>query len=198
MRGVNMFDFKKGEIKRNLLGGLEVALFMPVARKRFGNSYEEALRSFVIPILLFPLTLLAVYFYPHEGLTNDSSHTIALLYSLRLTATWALFLIPVYWIVKEVDRKQHFYQFVVAMNWLSVPATLVFLPVAWMLFSGGHTLQEMYPIIVFLTVYTYSFMAFMATYVLRIPWELAGFVTMISMCVNDSTLDILHWVGAIL
>ena len=188
--------FTKDEIKRNLLGGLEIALFMPVARTRFGTNYDEALRSFFIPVILFPLTLLGVYLCPKPDLAGASVNMIALLYSLRMAATWALFLGSVYWITGHVGRREHFSQFVIAINWLQVPATVVFLPFLWMMLTGGHTWGELYPAIICVMVYTYAFTAFMAAWVLRIPWELAGFITMISFLINDYTGDILHMVGS--
>jgi hypothetical protein len=189
--------FTKDEIKRNLLGALEVALFMPVARKRFGNTYDEAVRSFIIPILLFPITLGLVYFHPAPAIEHASQNSIALMYSLRMAATWFLFFGSVFWIVNEIDRKEHFYQFIIASNWLSVPATVAFLPVIWTLFTGSHTLNELYPFMMCVMFYTYAFTAFMAAHVLRIPLELGGFVVFISMVINNSTLDMLHWFGRI-
>ncbi len=190
--------FTKQEIKRNLLGCLEVALFMPQARNRFGNTYEEALRSFIVPILAFPITLFFVYLYPKPELADASNNTIALLYSLKLAASWALFLGAVYLIISQFGRKEHFCQFVIANNWLSVPAAVVFLPVAWILISGGRTWEEIYPLLVCLMIYAYSFTAFMAACVLRIPWELAGFITMISFLINNYTSDVLTAVGSAL
>ena len=117
----------KSEIKRNLLGALEVALFMPVARKRFGESKEEALRSFLIPILLLPLTIFAVYLYPKPEMASDSALVISILYSLRMLVIWAFFFGTVYMIAREVDRKAYFYNFVIATNWITIPATAIFL-----------------------------------------------------------------------
>ena len=190
--------FTKEEIKRNLLGTLEIALFMPVARKRFGNTSDEAIRSFIIPILLFPLTLLAVYLYPAPAVAGYAPNTIALMYSLRLAATWFMFFGAVYWITREIDRKDHFYQFVIASNWLTIPATLLFVPIAWMLVSGAYTFENLYPFMLCLIFYSYAFTAFMASHVLRIPMELAMFIVFISCGINDSTKDILHWFGSVL
>lgn len=183
------------EILRNLLGCLEVALFMPVARTRFGDSADEALRSFIVPVLLFPLTILVVYFYPKPELANDSVAILTLLYSLRMVLIWAAFFGTVYWITREVDRKKYFYQFVIASNWLTVPATVIFLPVAWMLFIGAYSWGELYPFMMCLILYTYAFTAFMASYVLRVPWELAGFIVFVSMALNSNSLDVLYWIG---
>ncbi len=183
------------EIKRSLLGVLETALFMPNARARFGDTKDEAIRSFLVPVLLFPLTLMAVYLAPHSSVGGGSAHMIALLYGLRMAAVWSLFFGAVYWIARGVDREKHFYQFVIASNWLAVPATAVFIPVAWMLLSGTHTWDELYPFMVCLILYTYAFTGYMAAHVLRIPWELAGFIVFVGTCVNDGTLDLLYWVG---
>jgi len=186
------------EIKRNLLGGLEVALFMRVARERFGNTKGEALRSFLIPVLFLPLTIFTLYMYPNTELPEQAAGIMALLYCLRMVAVWVFFFGIVYWITAEVDRKTYFYKFVIASNWLSVPATVCFLPVLWMIASGAYSWAELYPFMMCLMFYTYAFTAFMASYVLRIPWELAGFIVFISMCVNNSTLDMYYWVGSLL
>jgi len=182
------------EIGRNLIGVLEIALFMPAARTRFGDTKDEAIRSFLVPVLLFPLTMLGVYMIP-QAMVDGSAHTIALLYGLRTVAVWGLFFGAVYWIARQVNRMEHFYQFVIASNWLALPATLVFIPIGWMLLAGLHTWAELYPFMMCLIIYTYAFTGFMASCVLRIPWELAGFIVFIGMFVNDSTLSLLHWVG---
>lgn len=190
--------FTKTEIKQNLLGCLEIVLLMPGARKRFGNDYSGAKRSFLIPVIFFPFTLLAVFLYPAEAIADQSAYMVSLLYTLRLAATWGLFLGTVYLIIKEVDRKEYFYQFVTAVNWLTIPAMAMLAPVAWLVLSGAYSVQEIYPFAACLIAYSYFFTAFMASYVLRIPWELAGFIAMISMIVNNSTLDVVHWVGSVL
>ncbi|PJB70296.1 MAG: hypothetical protein CO093_08500 [Alphaproteobacteria bacterium CG_4_9_14_3_um_filter_47_13] len=190
------------EIKRNLLGALEVALFMPVARTRFGDTKEEAIRSFIVPVLLFPLILIALYTYPQilmtdypETLAGQSPHVISLMYGLRMLAMWGAFFSTVYWIAREIDRKKYFYQFMIASNWLTLPATIIFLPVGWMLVTGAYSWHDLSAFTMFLMLYTYAFTAFMSAYVLRVPWELAGFIVFISMFLNNSTLDILYWVG---
>lgn len=190
-----MISYTKEEVKKNLLGSIEVALFMPVARERFGNSFEEAMRSFLIPTLLLPVTLLFVFMFPKPELADASANTIAILYSLRMIATWGLFLGSVYWLAKNVNRKDYFYQFVIATNWLAIPATLAYVPAAWLLLSGAYSWQELYPFVVSLTVYTYAFTAFMAAYVLRVPWELAGFIAVISVMVDNYTSDLISFVS---
>lgn len=187
--------FPKGEIKRNLLGCLEIALLMCKGRDRFGNNYDEALRSFIVPILLSPLVLLVIMLYPAPDISDVSRSALALIYALRMFAVTTLFLGAVWWIVGELDRREHFLQFVTASNWLSVPATVAILPVLYLVFNGHYTWDELYPFTCVLVGYSYLFTGFMAAYVLRIPMELAGFITFLSYAVNTHTLDIMNWIG---
>lgn len=187
--------FKKGEIKRNLLGGLEIALLMHQGARRFGNSYEEAMRSFIIPILLFPLTLAFFYTFPAPDVAGTSKNTLTLLFSLRLTFSWMLFFGAIAWILHRVDHMENFYRFVTATNWLSVPATVIFIPVVLFLLSGNWSWEQLYPFSKFLVFYSYAFSAFMAVHVLIIPWELAGFFGFIAILIDRNTMDILHWLG---
>lgn len=189
--------FTKAELKQNLLGGLEIALLMPAGAKRFSNSYDAAIRSFIIPILLFPLTLAALFYFPVPEISGASKNTITLLFSLRLAFSWAMFFGIIYMLMRHVDHLDNFYRFVVATNWLSIPASVVFLPVAAMLLSGNFTWEQLYPFMMFLVFYTYAFTAFMAVHVLIIPWELAGFIVFVLMTVENSTMDIAKWLGAL-
>ncbi len=190
--------FTKEEIKRNTLSCFETALFMPGGAKRFGNTYEEALRSFLIPAFLFPLTILGVYFYPTPELEVIPKDTLSLLFSTRLVLSWVMFFGLMHWIPRRVDRMDHFYRFVIATNWLALPASVVFLPVMWLLFSGASSWEEIYPFTLFIVFYSYAFTAYMAVYALSIPWEMAAFITIISMTINDRTLDVVRWIGNIL
>lgn len=187
--------FAKGEIKRNLLGCLEIALLMRRGRDRFGDSYDEAIRSFIIPILVSPVILLIIMLYPAPEISAVSRSALALLYALRMFAVTALFLGAVWWIVGELDRREYFLKFVTASNWLSIPATVMILPSLYLTFGGYYTWDELYPFTCIAVGYSYFFTAFMAAYVLRIPLELAGFITFIGYMVNTQTLNIMHWIG---
>jgi hypothetical protein len=190
--------FTREEIKENLLGCLEVSLLMPHARTRFGKTYDEALKSFFIPVIFFPLTLLFIYAFPSYEASSFSSNNIALLYSLRLAASSLLFFGTVYMILNQIDRKGYFCQFVSALNWLTIPSTVIFIPVAWLLFTGSYTLEELTPFIHCLIWYSYIFTAFMSAYILRIPWEFACFIVFLSIALDEKTLKLLKWFGTML
>lgn len=182
------------EIKRNLLGTLEISLFMAVPADRFDKSREAMLRSFYIPVFLFPLTLLLINFNP--ALQEVSANKIALLYSLRMWVSLGFFLGFVWLLCRKTDRMDRFRQFVTANNWLSLPAALLFVPVLLVFSSGGHSWQEMQPFMMFLVLYSYAITAFMAAYVLNIPFELGGFVGFIAMAANNGAHDFIRFMEA--
>lgn len=191
-------NFSRDEIKSNLLGCLEVALFMPAGPKRFGNTYQQAVNSFIVPALLFPASLIALSFSNVLEVSSASRSIVVMLLAMRTLLVWLLSFGAVAWILKRVDHTEHFYRFVIASNWLSIPATVIFIPVFWMVSNGAYSWSELELFILFLVFYTYAFSAYMAVYALVIPWELAWFFTMIAMVINDGTLNLVQWIGILL
>ncbi|NCC22186.1 MAG: hypothetical protein EOM26_06955 [Alphaproteobacteria bacterium] len=188
--------FEPGEIKRNLLGSLEVALFMPQAAKRFSSSYEAMLRSFIVPVLLFPASAMLVFLEPE--LDGIPANWLSLVLSLRIWICMAAFIGIVWLICKHTDRKQHFCQFVTASNWLSVPATVAALPILAFLGTGAYSWAEMELPLIAVGAYTYAFTGYMAAVVLRIPIELGWFVAIMGMMIDDSSLEVSGWVHGLI
>lgn len=190
--------FSREELKSNLLGCLEVALFMPSGPKRFGNTFDQAVRSFIIPALLFPASLIALSFSNVLEVSSASQNIVVMLLAMRTLLVWMLSFGSVAWILKRVDHTENFYRFVIASNWLAIPATVIFIPVFWIVSNGAYSWSELELFILFLVFYTYAFSAYMAVYALVIPWELAWFLTMIAMVINDGTFNLVQWIGILL
>jgi len=190
--------FQGSEIRRNLLGCLEIALFMPQAGTRFGNSYDEMIRSFYIPVFCFPVILFFFYTLMPGELTDESHTVISMIYSLRFAISLGVFLGFVYFLASKIERKDHFYRFVIANNWLSLPTAVILIPLLAMMIGDGHTIQEVKALSIILVFYTYAFTAFMTACVLRVPIELAGFVSFIAFTIDTSSQDLLGWVGSML
>ena len=193
-----MLRFAKEEIRLGLLGGLEAALLMRQAAGRFANDRDSALRSFIIPILLSTLTLAGIYMFPRAELAHHSVNMIAILYSSRLVLSWVIYFACIYWLAREVGRKEYFWRFVAANNWLSIPATVIFAPVAWSLLRGTHSWDEMSAIMVMLTLYSYVFTAYAAALIFRVPWELGAFIALIGLLIHENTGYVIGYVGSIL
>ena len=186
--------FKQGEIRQNLLGCLETALFMPAGVTRFCPSRKSMMKSFLIPLILLPLTLITMLSaHPSGPLNASSMQILAVIYSLRLFVYLGAFLAFVYTMARTMDRLDDFYRFANANNWLAIPAALLMTPLVILFLSGHYEWAEIYPMMVFITLYSYAYTAFMATHVMRIPMELACFIAIAGMAIHQMSLDVLKW-----
>lgn len=179
------------EIRRSLLGCLEVALFMPMASRRFGKTRAEMVRSFFIPAIVLSLFVLMFGFHP--GMREGANAQSPLLYTLQGWASVGFFLWIISFFSREIGRGEHFHQFVTAYNWLFVPAAVVVLPALWMGAEGFRSSEEIQAFIIVMTFYTYAMVAFMAAAVLRIPLELGIFIGTLSMGVDQGLVSVVSW-----
>lgn len=180
------------QIRRSLLGCLEIALFMPVAARRFGKSRAEMARSFFIPAIVLSLFLMMFGFHP--GMREGANAQTPLLYVIQGWASIGLFLWAVSFFSREIGRGEHFHQFVTAYNWLFVPAAVVLLPALWMGAEGYRSPEEIQVFIMAMMVYTYAMMAFMTAAVLRVPLELGVFVAVLSMGIDNGLVNVVGWI----
>lgn len=186
--------FSTNELRQNLLGCLEIALFMRGGAERFGTDARAMKKSFLIPVMVLPVTLLTVLAaHPYDDLTSGTANILMLVYSLRLVVYLAVFLSLIYFMAKNMNRLESFYRFATANNWLVVPMMVLMAAPLIGFFSGHYTWTDVQPLLVLITLYSYIYTAFMATCVMRIPWELAGFVAITGMAIHQTSLDLLKW-----
>src|SRR5262245_39651214 len=101
--------FNRGELRQNLTGCLEIALFMPRGAERFCATYSGMMKSFAIPLLLLPLTLLTVIAaHPNPALSTSSAQILIVIYSLRAFVYLGLFLGLVYCMARQMEREEYF------------------------------------------------------------------------------------------
>ncbi|MCC6597273.1 MAG: hypothetical protein IT559_00590 [Alphaproteobacteria bacterium] len=188
----------KEETRQNMLGCLEIALFMPRGAARFSSSVEGLKKSFLLPVILLPLSIATVLAaHPAAGNLNDgSAQTLAIIYAVRLFISLGLFLGLVYFMARKMDKMEEFYRFATANNWLVLPAAALMLPLSLSFMAGNYSFSEIYPLMVFITLYSYACTAFMAAHALRIPMELACFVAIAGMAINQTSLDVLKFVAS--
>lgn len=176
--------FSRQEFRNNLLGCFEICLFMARGTQRFSGERQDALRSFAVPAFFVPIVLIVFAL-------QSTGYPVALLlpiHALRIVATLGLFLGVVYVISRETKRTEHFFQFVTATNWLNIPVGLMILPVAGFLATGTYTMEQMESWAVFVEIAGAVLVAFAATHIFRIPWELGGFIGVLGLLIDDAGL----------
>lgn len=186
--------FVKKEIRENLLGCLETALFMRGGSDRFCDTRKGMVKSFAIPALLLPITLITVlYAHPSGDLNATSVNFLIAIYTLRLFVYLGLFLAFVYTMAATMDKLEEFFRFATANNWLTIPAAVLMLPLVVSFTTGHHTWADIYPMMVFITLYSYAYTAFMAARVMRVPVELGCFIAIAGMAIHQTSLSVIKW-----
>ena len=182
-------------IKRNLLGCLETALFMPEGAERFSESKQGMMRSLFIPFLVLPVTAITFIAAHPIQLSHEATQAMAAIYLVRTILYLACFMGFSYIMAKSLDRLDSFYKLTAAHNWLLLPAAILMLPLSLAFINGAYSWDEVFPLIVFITFYFYAYLAYMSTKVLNIPLELGIFIAAASMALNQTALDVVKFIG---
>ncbi len=187
-----MFSLK--DIKANLLGCLEISLFMRHGIERYDNSRVAAIRSFLIPLLLMPVAL-----YVTAALDDSGGPYTGLivLHGFKLVIAIVLFLTIVYFIAKQYDRQEHFNRFVSISNWSSIPAMLLVAPILYLVLTGQDTIPlESYAVFITLLGYVYS--AFIITHCFKMPWQLGGFIAILGMAIDQNLWSLTNYMHGLI
>tara|TARA_R110002072_G_scaffold71113_3_gene170915 strand:- start:41 stop:610 length:570 start_codon:yes stop_codon:yes gene_type:complete len=181
--------FTKQEWKQNLLGCLEIFLFMPNGVERFSNTRGDAIKSFIIPLALLPIVM-AVMVAMSAGF---SITTLLSLHLIRMIVTIALFLSVVYFLSKQFERNQYFHRFLIVSNWSNIPGMIMTLPILAALIFG-YDMAELESYAIFITIVGYVYSAFIITHCFRLPWEMGGFIAIVGLAIDQNLLDLTVYV----
>ena len=189
--------FSHQEIRQHLLGCLEIALFMGKGPERFNADKASMQRSFLIPLFFLPISIgIVLSAHPSGALNAASMYALAGIYTLRLFVYLGAYLGMIYAMTRALntcteEQQQDFYKFATANNWLTIPAAMLMAPLVLSFLSGNHEWGEIYPLMVFIALYSYAYTAYMASRVMRIPVELGVFVAIAGMAIHQTSLDVI-------
>ena len=173
----------KQKISEALWGCLEIPLCMKAGAARFVNSKEAMLWSFLVPALLLPLVIFIAPINP--DLAALSPLVLAFKYTLNVFISAILYFGTVYLIAGALHRREYFFQFVNASNWLNLSALIISLPFYALVAGDIYSFDEMKNLLIFLLIYGFIYYAFMLTYVFRINWMLAASVSILGMAIGQ-------------
>lgn len=156
----------KDEIKMALRGCLEIPLYLKMGAIRFSGTLASFKRSMIVPILLIPVIL---YVLPKSEMYGDKSiGWQATLMFLQVIIGIAVFASVVYFFKPKNVTKNDFLKCLTAYNWLSLSAFVVNIPIILLAVFGINTWDDVFAMMILTTLYSYSFLAFMIIYVLRV------------------------------
>lgn len=185
-------------MKANALAALEAALFLKKGAIRFTSDTKNLKLSFIVPLLLLPITLITILSaHPHgqENLADGATQILAIIYTLRLFIYLGVYLGFVYFMAKTLDKAEDFKRFVTANNWLTLPAAIAMLPLLFLFLNGSHSWTEIYPMMVMVTLYSYAYSGFIIAHIMRIPYEMAAFIAIAGMAIHQTSLSAVKWMA---
>lgn len=185
------------EVKNALWGCLEIPLYLKKGATRFSGTVSAFKRSFVIPILLIPVI---IYSIPLPDLYADKSFDweFALMF-IQICLGTAAFAGIIYFFKAKHVTTEDILKCLTSYNWLSLSAFAVNIPLILLAVFGINTWDDVYAMMILVTLYTYSFLAFMITHTLRINIFLGVAFALADLMIgeiirNITTYFMLHYV----
>ncbi|MDY0029501.1 MAG: hypothetical protein RBR86_06115 [Pseudobdellovibrionaceae bacterium] len=170
-------------IRKALLGCLEIPLFMKAGVKRFENTKEAATASFIIPFMfLFPISEISRI---NPDYTDLSYIYILSMTTLLLVLSMIFYYGACYACMVALERKNHFYQFVSATNWITLTSFVTNMPFFLLVYWGYYEYKEMFNLFIFMMFFAVTYQAFMITHLLRINWMLGTGISIMSLLIDD-------------
>ena len=173
-----------------LLGCFEICLFMAQGLKRFSREASSARWSFLLPLLTLPLIVASAIMLS----SGYSAVLLAGLHGLRLVLGFALFLAVVYLFCRHYERTDRFNRFICAYNWFHIPMFVLTVPMLFLMGFGFATTGEIASYALFIALLGYIYTGFIICHSLKIPWEMAAFIAIVCMAINQTMLDLLVFV----
>lgn len=172
-------------MKKYLLGALETFLFMPGAHERFSAEKQEAIKSFIIPLLAYPFIVLVCVL----NSTGFSPMLLVGVHSIRLLIELSLSLGFLYALSGILSSREGFWRYISMSNWFNLVMLLLISPVFFGM-ATGMDIKIFENYLVFLTLYSVVMTAFMLTYSLKTNWQLASFMAITCLFISQTLLQV--------
>ena len=187
----------KEEKKNPLIGSFEIALFMKSGINNFDSNLRSMIRSFAVVLVTFAFTIATVP-YIHvakETLQDHSVVFVTALFAVKFILCFIATLLFIYYFCKITHRKDNFIRYITVSNWCSLIPLILFLPIFIAMLADFKTYNDLYPATILISLYSYALATFITRYVIDIPWELAAFVTVCVLAINEGGFSLLYYIA---
>ena len=162
------------------MGALEILVMMPTVLDRFSARKDDAIKSFVYPLLLYPFVLWSF------SVVHQTRDPIA--YLLHALTAWGgvfVFFSVIYYVTKQQGKKDCFWQFVNMANTQSILSFFLLIPIflmTWNHVTEGEFFKHYW---VFFILTDMVFTGFVITKSLRLNAYLGAFFATIGLFFAD-------------
>jgi hypothetical protein len=153
------------EFKNALRGCLEIPLYLRIGATRFSGTVAAFKRSMLVPVCLIPIIFLVIP--KSEVYASKSFEWQASLMLIQILLGTAIFAGIIYFFKAKNVTNEDFLKCMTGYNWLSLSAFAVNIPLILLALLGINTWDDVFAMMILVTLYSYSFLAFMITHILR-------------------------------
>lgn len=166
--------------------------------EHFNNDFKSMLKSFVWVFagLVLSLSVFPLLYDAKVELHDTPMYQAMLIFCFKFVLNISLGFLFVYYVCKILKKLDQFIKFVTAVNWLSVVNIVLFLPLLALMYLGVSEFSGLYSAIITISVYGYVLSAFLVRYVMEIPWELAIFIAICGLAINEASQRLFYYLVA--
>lgn len=182
------------DFKNKMVGAFGLLMLFSDGLKKFSGTKQAAVRSLLIPLLMFPVSLWFSTIYPPKGMEKGYGIDVILTYVTAHTAISFLFAtISVYIIAHLLKCREKFWLYLEASNWTGLAFALVTLPFAAMAAYEVFPREEMDRIIAIITMYSYAVTACIVWKSFQTFWQIAGATAILTLFMTQETSHLLYY-----
>lgn len=178
-------------LKNTLIGCFEIFIFMRSAIDRFSDKCEDALKSFLFPVVLYPFSATTFYITQgHPGLGLMLTHGLI---------AWGGFLLSylmLYAITRMIKRDQYFWQTINILNSASILGFFLMLPIYIPVLLLETSMQSLTNVWVFVILAGLAYSSWVLAHSLRLNLPLGAFLATLNLFISDMGFKLLMQLGA--
>ncbi|MBL8713065.1 MAG: hypothetical protein JNM12_09205 [Alphaproteobacteria bacterium] len=159
-----------------------------------GTKYH-ALRSLWLPVVAAPLAFYSAWLYPPQGLEKETYSTIASVLAGFTIVSFVVGTALGYLFSWAFDRRERFWLWFHVGNWMTVPNTLIAIPILALAVLGNHerdVMDRAFSIVLYYGVIVNACVAFRA---FKVDWTLAGFFACMSIYAAQQVWNLMFWLN---
>ena len=184
-------------VKQKIIGTFELFFLFGRGIKPFEKegTRAHALRSIWIPVAATPLAFYAAYLHPAEGLEKEPYSTVASVLAGHMLLTFIIGSGLGYIFCWAFDRRERFWLWFHAANWMTVPNLVISIPVLALAVLGSHEREVMDRALSVVLYYGVIVNACVAFRAFKVDWTLAGFFACMSIYVAQQIWNLMFWLN---
>lgn len=161
------------------------------------GTFRDAMMSLWIPVLMTPLNFLAAYIHRPEGLEEVSYGTVAIITGGMGVLGFIAGTLLSYLFAVAMDRKDRFWLWFQAGNWMILPFNIIVTPVLAIAAADIFEKAEMDRVLTAITYYGVIVSGCVAFRALKIGWEMAGFFACMMVFSMQQIWNLMFWLNGV-